>query len=200
MLASLLGTTGNSPEISPKPLWRRRWGAPVFGGAVAVMIAAVILMWNSGAFQSPDATDDASTEFVARGGAGTPGFGIKCVAGNGKRSSCTVGSTLVFDLSVPEPPLYFSVAAVSQSGVLVRYFPSVTEKSLRIEKGGIQQKGIQLGPEHAEGAWRVFGIFSPEPIKVQDVKPIIELWVKKKSNPVNGDFLVQESAMEVVAP
>ncbi|MBN2528189.1 MAG: hypothetical protein JXR76_17485 [Deltaproteobacteria bacterium] len=201
MLASLLGPSNGQPEVPSKSFWRQRWVMPVLGSFSLVMLATAVLIWNRGLLQSPGAPDYVEAEYVARGGvADTPSFGMKCVAENGAPSSCTVGMTLVFDLFVPNPPVYFSAASVSRTGVLVRYFPSTSEKSLRIEQSGIQKRGIQLGPEHAQGTWRVFGIFSSRPIPVEDVTPIVEAFVKTKSNPVNGDFLLQEISMEVVSP
>ena len=81
-------------------------------------------------------------------------------------------------------------------GLLVWYFPSESRPSLLAEGVGVARFGIVIGADHPTGSYRVFGVFSKEPLTRDYLRGVLEAHVT--SAPAQVTIL--ETKMEVVAP
>ena len=138
----------------------RWWFAAMPAAAAAVAILLVIAPWH-GREQGGD--------FTARGGGHVLGaFKPTCARG------CTAGDKILFDLSGTQGYRYFAAFSQRADGSVLWYFPaSDDEKSLDIThqlRSAVLDRGIVIGSEHPPGTYRVFGVFSDEPLSRQQLR------------------------------
>jgi len=178
-------------------VWSWRWS--LAGGALAATLALLVV------YGVPRYLGTGNDEFVSRGGGSQKGlFKMVCVATHpdGAQisprpgSSCRRGDTLVFRLRPGADERYFSAAALGPNGLLIWYFPSETRASLFIAEGGVSQHGIVLDVTHPAGRYRVFGVFSPEPLSREVLRATFEDHAASRSQERD----VSEEGMEVVDP
>jgi hypothetical protein len=155
--------------------WRWMW-APVSGAIAVAAVAAFVLLSLSSSER-----ETGSDEFVVRGGLRAESSMRLACTRSGKPAPtpqklprCRPGDMLTFDLQAPTGLQHFSAAALGPGGLLVWYFPSETNTSLRIEANGVAQQGIVIGSEHAPGEYRAFGIFSKIPLGQDQLRAVIQ--------------------------
>lgn len=135
---------------------RARWwwlGLPALAMTIAVVIIAP---WRS-------TSTTTTSEFSARGGdqlfaAFAP------VQSNGK---------LLFDVHGTSGYRYFAAFSRRTDGTILWYFPTPTGTSLDLATQpatGVLDQGIVLGDEHQPGTYRVYGVFSHEPLTRDAIK------------------------------
>ena len=141
-------------EVAPAPRRARWW----FAAMPAVAAAAIVLLVVLAPWRSRQADD-----FTARGAAHVLGaFKPTCAHG------CGPGDKLLFDLDGTTGYRYFAAFGQRSDGTVLWYFPS-SEDATSLDLGrqlgsGVLDQGIVLGREHAAGTYRVFGVFSNEPL------------------------------------
>lgn len=134
---------------------RARWwwlGLPALAMTLAIVIIAP---WRS--------TSTTTSEFSARGGdqlfaAFAP------VQSNGK---------LLFDVHGTTGYRYFAAFSRRTDGTILWYFPTPSGTSLDLATQpatGVLDQGIVLGDEHQPGTYRVYGVFSREPLTRDAIK------------------------------
>jgi hypothetical protein len=133
------------------PPRRTRWpwlALPV----VAAVALFVIAPWRS-----------SEPEFAARGGSSPmASLHVTCTAG------CTRGAKLLFDLHGTSSYRYFAAFAKRGDGTVLWYFPtsdtSTSADLATLPTSGVLDRGIVLGEDHPAGSYRVYGVFSREPL------------------------------------
>lgn len=110
------------------------------------------------------------SEFTARGG-GKPiaAFTPSC-------SPCTPGGTLLFDTH-GTTYRYFAAFARRSDGTVLWYFPAEAGASLDLGNQpthGVLDRGIAIGPEHTPGTYRVYGVFSDQPLTRAQIRERFE--------------------------
>lgn len=134
----------------------RRWFAAM--PAVAAAVALVLVLAPKG-----------EPEFAARGGREKVGaFKPACAHG------CGAGDKIVFDLAGTTGYRYFAAFGQRADGTVLWYFPSSdTDTSVDLAQGlgsGVLDRGIVIGGEHSPGTYKVFGVFSTEPLARKDLR------------------------------
>ena len=135
------------------PQRRTRWPWLALPAVVAAVAIVVIAPWRSAPRE----------EFAARGGsASVAAMHVTCAAG------CTHGAKLVFDLHGTSSYHYFAAFAKRSDGTVLWYFPTTdaaTSADLAtLPTSGVLDRGIVLGEDHPAGTYRVYGVFSREPL------------------------------------
>jgi hypothetical protein len=146
--------------------------------AIAVVALFVIAPWHV----SP------SSEFGARGNSRpVAALSVTCTGG------CTRGGKLLFDLHGTTKYLYFAAFAKRGEGPVLWYFPTADDAtSVAIAETGVLDRGIVLGPEHAAGTYRIYGVFS--------TTPLTRATIRATFDPVKltaGDAAVVTSDLEI---
>lgn len=137
----------------------RWWFAAVPAVAAAVAIVVVLAL--------PSQHEPA--EFTARGsGHALAAFEPTCAGG------CVSGSKILFDVAGTEGYRYFAAFSQRSDGTVLWYFPSSdadTSIDLAQQAGsGVLDRGIVIGSEHPAGTYRMFGVFSTEPLSRQQIR------------------------------
>lgn len=116
--------------------------------ALAAIVLVVVAPWRS------------HDPFTARGGGEPVGtMQASCTGG------CAQGGKLLFDLHGTTGYRYFAAFARRGDGPVLWYFPAKDgETSIAVPANGVVDRGIVIGPEHTTGTYRVFGVFSTEPL------------------------------------
>lgn len=116
--------------------------------ALAAMVLFIVAPWKS------------HDDFTARGGNEPVGtMQASCTGG------CARGGKLLFDLHGTTGYRYFAAFARRGDGPVLWYFPTTDgATSIAVPANGVVDRGIVIGPEHAAGTYRVFGVFSAEPL------------------------------------
>jgi len=141
---------------------RSRWwlaALPAFALAALVLVLALPRSGGRG------------SEFTARGG-GKPvaTFAATC-------NPCTPGGTLLFDTHGTTGFRYFAAFAKRADGTVLWYFPAESGASVDLVSQpthGVLDRGIVIGPEHAPGTYRVYAVFSNEPLTRQQIRERFE--------------------------
>ena len=188
MLSNLLG----EPERTPRTIGYR-WRIPVLTGAAGALAASAMLVLYIMMVNDRPAEDDG---FTARGG-DVARLSYRCVDGEGQSSVCKKGNTLVFKVVSPKAAAYFSAAALSDAGVLVRYFPSKSEESVPISESGVITKGIDIGEAHQPGVYRVFGLFTKDKMASDEMRNAVEHIAEGRPVDLEGVVAFREVSMEV---
>ena len=141
-------------EVAPAPKRMRWWLAAMPAVAAAVVVLLVLAPWRA---------QQQGSDFTARGGGQRLGaFKPTCAHG------CRPGDKLLFDLDGTAGYRYFAAFSQRSDGTVLWYFPSNDEAtSLDLSRqlgSGVLDQGIVIGNEHAAGTYRVFGVFSNEPL------------------------------------
>ncbi len=150
--------------------------------AAPVMAAAVVLVaiapWRQ----------HASDEFAARGSSRPVAtFHATC---NG---ACTRGGKLVFDVYGTTSYRYFAAFAKRGDGTVLWYFPAPDGTSLDIAAAthGVLDRGIVLGDEHSPGSYRVYGVFSNEPLTRAQIRAVFDEAARTGTEVVTVDLEVR---------
>ena len=134
------------------PSARARWGWLVL--PVLALAAFLLVPWRSSV---------PSGDFTARGG-NQPAAVMQA----GCATGCTQGAKLVFDVHGTTGYRYFAAFAKAGDGKALWYFPAddrATGVDLSAQPAtGVLDRSVVLGPEHAPGTYRVYGIFSNAPL------------------------------------
>ena len=140
---------------------RSRWW---FAALPAVALAAVVLV-----VALPRSREQ--SEFTARGsGKPVATFAASC-------SPCTPGGTLVFDVHGTTGYRYFAAFAKRGDGTVLWYFPAESGASVDLVNQpthGVLDRGIVIGPEHTPGSYRVYAVFSDQPLTRQQIRERFE--------------------------
>jgi hypothetical protein len=139
------------------PRRRTRW----WFAAMPAVAAAVTILLVLAPKREP--------EFAARGGSQAVGaFKPACAHG------CGAGDKILFDLAGTAGYRYFAAFSQRADGTVLWYFPSSdTDKSVDLSQGlgsGVLDRGIVIGSEHPAGTYKVFGVFSTEPLSRKDLR------------------------------
>jgi hypothetical protein len=134
-----------------------RWGGAAVGLAAA---AALALFIGSRREDEP--------EFAPRGvGRAGPAFYVECLAPAGG-SVCVTGGKLTFRVTPsPERP-FFAAFARRQDGVILWYLPEANAASARVSNPQLAV-GFALDAQQPPGDYELFGVFSAEPLRREDV-------------------------------
>jgi hypothetical protein len=140
-------------EVAPTRRRSRWWFAAMPALAAAAVLLLVLVPWRS----------RHAADFTARGASHAVGaFEPRCAHG------CGAGDKLLFDLAGTTGYRYFAAFSQRGDGTVLWYFPTsdgATSLELGSELGsGVLDQSIVLGSEHAPGTYRVFGVFSTEPL------------------------------------
>ena len=164
------------------PTRRARWGWLVLP---ALALAGFLLVpWRSSV---------PNTDFAARGG-GQPAavMQVSCASG------CTQGAKLVFDVHGTVGFTYFAAFAKAGDGQALWYFPTddtATGVALAsAPANGILDRSVVLGPEHAAGTYRVYGVFSKAPLtraEIRDAFDPTKLTAGEGTKVVTTDLVVR---------
>ncbi len=135
---------------------RARWWmvtVPVVAAAAAAMLL-VVRPWTG---EHPDA-------FATRGGASAvAAFRPTCTR------ECKSGDKLLFDVRGTRGYRYFAAFARRADGTVLWYFPEGVDLETQ-PPGGVLDRGILIDREHPPGAYRVFGVFSFEPMSRDQIR------------------------------
>ncbi|NVB81734.1 MAG: hypothetical protein HOV81_25290 [Kofleriaceae bacterium] len=139
------------------PRRTRWWLAAMPAVAAAVTILLVLAPWHR------------EPEFAARGGNQAVGaFKPTCAHG------CGTGDKIVFDLAGTTGYRYFAAFSQRADGTVLWYFPgSDADTSVELAQGlgsGVLDRGIVIGSEHPAGTYRVYGVFSTEPLSRKEIR------------------------------
>ena len=145
-------------EVAPPR--RKRWllaAMPAIAAAVIVLL--VLAPWRT----------REQNDFTTRGAGNAIGaFEPMCA------HICTTGAKMLFDLNGTTGYRYFAAFSQRADGTVLWYFPSSDEASsldLAQQLGsGVLEQGIVLGSEHSAGTYRVFGVFSNEPLSRAQIR------------------------------
>jgi hypothetical protein len=136
---------------APKP---RAWA---WGGAALAAAAALAL-----AILPRD-----TPEFAARGGdPSAPSVALVCVAEN-RPAACTRTAELRFEIQGASPDAHVAAFAQDPQGTIIWYFPAASDRSAPVGQlgpAGLLDRSVRLATGHAAGAYRVFVVFSEEPL------------------------------------
>jgi hypothetical protein len=130
---------------------RLRWW---FGLVPAAAIALLVLVapWRS-----------ERADLAARGG-GQPFASFRPICSG----ECVTGQKITFDLQGTTGYRYFAAFSKRPDGTVLWYFPSsdaATSVDLVAQPtGGLLDQSIVIGDDHPAGAYRVYGVFSREPL------------------------------------
>jgi len=146
---------------SGRPRLRRI--APALAVAVAAAALALIVLVIDGR-----GTGSTEGQFASRGqGASAGAFTLSC-------SICRRDETLVFDLTATAGYPYFAAFATHEDGTVVWYFPeSADGHSVDLRerlRDGLLDRGVALGRNHPRGSYRVYGIFSHQPLSRRAIR------------------------------
>lgn len=137
----------------------RWWFAALPAIAAVVALVLVVMPWQRGSERGELAARGAGTAFGA--------FKPACARG------CAAGDKIVFDFHGTTGYRYFAAFSQRADGTVLWYFPSSdTEVSIDLaqQTGGVIQRGIVIGSEHSAGTYRVFGVFSNEPLSRAQIR------------------------------
>lgn len=148
-------------DVAPEPApARRRW---FFVFATASAAAALLLA-------IPLFRGD---EFATRGGGGNGAdFTMYCTT-NEQRTPCQRGSKLLFELRPTSSDRYFAAFARRSDGTVIWYFPvdeAARSLGLTQQQIGVATTAFVLGPEHAPGLYRVYGLFWAQPLSRSEIR------------------------------
>ena len=162
-------------EVTPRRRPKRMFGAAL---AFAAMVAAGVVL------VAPDKGELRSK------GAETATFFASC-----GEAPCTKGGRLVFTVSGFGERSQFAALASRDDGTVIWYFPSTDDGTTidlrRRTKDGILDRRIVLGADHPPGSYRLFGVFSSEPLTRSAVKAIL------RDDTAPRDVVVQEVTLWV---
>lgn len=148
----------------PAPSRLSRWFLPVSGVFLLVAISVVSVQFGR-----------RSSHFTSRGGGLTASFTPSC-AGSAL-GECVVGEKMTFRLTSHSEWAYFAVVAQGPRGT-VWYFPGGGRKtSLDVREAlsdGVLEQGVMVGPEHASGAYELFGVFSESALDKDAVRAAVD--------------------------
>lgn len=131
---------------------RPRRGLWLAAPAILAAAALCFVLWPSNA-----------SEFTARGGSrANARFTLSCPLG------CQSGHKLVFDLQGTVGYRYFAAFARGPGGEVIWYFPQPNETSAAVTD--VLDQSIVFGPEHTPGSYKVYGVFSDEPLTRDAIK------------------------------
>jgi len=168
ILRHVLRETGREKETPGRRVWMIRLART----AAAVMLLAVVpLVWWWSGGTEPDG-------FSARGVPGSPyGFELTCTR-SGQVKGCRPGGKLLFRLEVPQSKPYFSAFSHRQDKTAVWYFPGPNAPTSIDTTGhiseGVLDVGIELGGEHPPGEYRVFGLYSRNPLQKEQIRSVFD--------------------------
>ncbi len=148
-------------EALPEHKQPRRWlKAALAGGALVSSTAIMIVLFTP-----------LDPPFQTRGE--DANFHVFCEE-HGKTSPCKQGSRLHFDVTPPHAHTFFAAFSERPDGTVIWYFPSSAKgpglNLKRHSRQGLLDTGIQLGPEHTPGRYRVYGYFSKTPLSRDDIR------------------------------
>lgn len=137
--------------------------------ALAVACAAALLALSIPVLRRDD--------FAPKGdGAGGPDFRAYCTT-DGQRTPCRSGTRLLFELRATPDRRYFAAFSRRGDGTVIWYLPTdergLSPDALRQEHG-FAPSAFVLGPEHPPGIYRVYGLFSTQPLTRQEVRSRVE--------------------------
>ena len=142
-----------------RPRRRSRWwfaAMPAIAAVVAIVL--VLVPWRR----------EGDDEFTARGAGSALGvFEPTCPRG------CRPGEKILFDFSGTSGYRYFAAFSQRADGTVLWYFPSSEgDRSIDLAQhaAGVLEHGIVIGAEHAAGTYRVFGVFSHEPLSRAQIR------------------------------
>ncbi len=142
------------------PRRRSRWWFAAVPAVAAALVLVLVLVPSGRGAQG---------DFTARGAGHALGaFEPTCAGG------CMTGSKMLFDVAGTEGYRYFAAFSQRADGTVLWYFPSsddATSIELAQQAGiGVLDRGIVIGREHPAGTYRVFGVFSTEPLTRQQIR------------------------------
>jgi hypothetical protein len=146
--------------------------------------AAIVLVLRSSSVTAPS--------FTAKGHRASR---VEVVCSGGPLSACPRGSHLFFRFDAGASPAFVQAYAepINPNRERVWYFPTAATPAPRIESaadGGVLEKAIVLGPEHANGRYQVRIMLSATPMSREDVL------LQSK----NQDARAETFELEVVTP
>ncbi len=141
------------------------WGAPLAA-------AAALALWWFAPAREP--------ELAARGTAHAPqvappvaaSLSVRCLR-SGAPAPCRRGGALGFVLAGVGERRHFAALSVRADGTVLWYLPAPSERSLELSPGAGEQaveRLIELGDEHAEGHYAVYGVLSDGPLTRAQVR------------------------------
>lgn len=152
---------------------RNRWLWPGLL-ALASTTAGLALLWRVQQWPSRD-----GELWTRRGGPVAPGQSqLQTVCSDGQKEvACAPGRRLLLGLSfAPERP-FFAAYAVRPDGAVLWYVPAAaTQASVDLRawlRRGYLAESLLLGDEHLPGRYRLYAIFSPQPLERQSLKDLV---------------------------
>jgi hypothetical protein len=145
-------------EVAPER--RTRW----WFAAMPAVAAAVVLLFVFAPWRPRE-----QGEFTTRGAGHVLGaFKPTCARG------CNPGDKLLFDLNGTAGYRYFAAFSQRSDGTVLWYFPS-SDSAVGLDLtqqlgSGVLDQGIVIGSEHPAGTYRVFGVFSNEPLSRRQIR------------------------------
>jgi hypothetical protein len=142
------------------PLKRSRWWFAVMPAVAAAALVLFVLLPGRG---------HDSGEFTARGeGHAAGAFKPTCAHG------CSTGDKILFDVNGTVGYRYFAAFSRRADGTVLWYFPAsdadVSVDLVAQAGSGVLDRGIVIGNEHPAGTYRVFGVFSNEPLSRAQIR------------------------------
>jgi hypothetical protein len=154
----------------PGPLSKRYLIPAAVGSALAAGIILLVMYFS----QTP-------SDFVARGSlTATNRVKLTCLRKGPQTDriettdKCRQNDSLVFEVQGRTGMKYFSAAALSPQGLLIWYFPSNDQSSLKLEKDGPTRRAIELDSKHRPGSYRIYGLFTKEKSSKDALRKLIE--------------------------
>jgi hypothetical protein len=150
--------------LGAAPVPRARWPWLVLPALAAAAALFVIAPWHASA---------PSSGFTARGGSQPVAtFNATCAGG------CTQGAKLVFDLHGATGYRYFAAFAQRGDGKALWYFPTA-DNAIGVDLAtlpatGVLDRTVVLGAEHPAGRYRIYGVFSHEPLTRAAIRDAFE--------------------------
>jgi hypothetical protein len=141
----------------------------------AAVAAAVLLVTMAAWAPLKDFLTQSDSQFRARG-TSIATYETVCLDSNNQKSPCRIGDRLVFKVTAPGFS-HFAAFAKSGDGPTIWYFPSEASKtsySLTNSDKKVIDKGIELSTPHEPGTYKVWGIFSKEPLKRSEIRTSIQ--------------------------
>jgi hypothetical protein len=144
--------------VAPRRM-SRWWFAAMPAVAAAAVVMLVLAPWRA----------REQSDFTTRGGSHVLGaFTPTCASG------CTAGDKILFDMNGTKGYRYFAAFSQRADGTVLWYFPSSDDAvSLDLDRqlgSGVLDHGIVIGGEHFAGTYRVFGVFSNEPLSRAQIR------------------------------